>query len=352
MTKLTAYRDRYPKPGQVAVLCEGDVVGYESSILHRWADRVVGTDPLVDVWPCGTGESLFGVSDAIGRCRSLLVIEDRDFRTVEKATKDSARSQRSREERDIRVLAWRSWRRNEIENYLLDDAVLLPVLTQWFNCPERDIVDVVNRVVQTLAVFQAAEHALYRVRRKWGQSDPTSMLRNGLQHKPHWDEVEKGPVPPNVTGVRDRLAENIGQWREKRVIPGDGNLEEPFRGDLLLQEFDQKYEQWRTEAHDTPVWRIDWAGKEVLQYLRLCLTARYGWPNAATGTRDFLCWDGLNKPRRSAEYRQCTAQDRDVEFAMQKDLVDAFTTHLAATSHGDLHDEWSEMESSLRGWSR
>ena len=59
------FSNAYPRGGQVAILCEGDAVGYEAKLLKQWADTVRPGGRLVDVWPCGTGEALLGMADAI-----------------------------------------------------------------------------------------------------------------------------------------------------------------------------------------------------------------------------------------------------------------------------------------------
>ncbi len=82
------YHARYTRAGDVAILCEGDVAGYEAAMLSTWTDVSLGRGPLVDVWACGTSSALFGLSDAIGRARPLFVIEDRDYRTPSEAAED------------------------------------------------------------------------------------------------------------------------------------------------------------------------------------------------------------------------------------------------------------------------
>jgi len=47
------YHSSYPRSGNVVLLCEGDLVGYEVSILRRWLDQHLGTNPLVDLCPAG-----------------------------------------------------------------------------------------------------------------------------------------------------------------------------------------------------------------------------------------------------------------------------------------------------------
>src|SRR5947199_269843 len=133
MAGTDPYQDTYPRAGNIALLCEGDLIGYEASILRKWADLRLGTRPLVDLWPCGTCVALFGVSDAIGRSRPLMVIEDRDYRTTLEASQDCKELKKRRAEREVRVIDWRAWRRNEIENYLIQPEVLFPVMADAFD---------------------------------------------------------------------------------------------------------------------------------------------------------------------------------------------------------------------------
>src|SRR5438105_3793793 len=112
------YPSAYPRPGQVALLCEGDLIGYEATFFQKWTGTELGNEPLVDIWTCGTATSIIGISDAIGRSRPIFVIEDRDFRSVDESLADCAQIRKDREGRDVRVIAWSSWNRSEIENYL------------------------------------------------------------------------------------------------------------------------------------------------------------------------------------------------------------------------------------------
>ncbi len=136
----------YPRAGQIALLCEGDLVGYEATLFQKWTDQELGTAPLVDIWPCGTATSMHGISDAIGRVRPVLAIEDRDFRSANESRDDCARKKKDREGRDIRVIAWSTWNRCEIENYLLEPDVLLPVFRDAFGCDDRDIIDAADEI--------------------------------------------------------------------------------------------------------------------------------------------------------------------------------------------------------------
>src|SRR5260370_38574248 len=81
------YSSRYPRQGKFAILCEGDIAGYETDLLERWF-ALQAAHVFVDVWPCGTKTAIFGIADALGRAIPFFVIEDRDYRTIDQAQKD------------------------------------------------------------------------------------------------------------------------------------------------------------------------------------------------------------------------------------------------------------------------
>jgi len=341
MSRIGAQRDLYPRSGDVAILCEGDVAAYDASILRQWADREFGTHPLVDVWPCGTGESLFGVSDAIGRSRPLLVIEDRDFRSEDDADKYCRGKQKDRRRRAVRILEWRCWKRNEIENYLLDEPILIPVMCEWFGCRENDVRDAVSEVLTSLVVFQAAEYALYHARRSWSKSDPSSSLKQDLRHGPQWNESSKSPTSPQFEDVQKSLEGNFEKWQEK--FSRDSQFREPFQGKACLEDFTAKFTEWSGMDYGDQRWRIDWSGKEVLQGLCRCLSARHGWPSDGGSHREPIGWGSLSRPKQEEK-------DREIEHAMQRDLVNACLAHLGGLTEGPLFDEWEELKETVKNW--
>lgn len=343
MSHIGAQPDSYPRSGNVAILCEGDVAAYDASILRRWADQQFGTDPLVDVWPCGTGESLFGVSDAIGRTRPLFVIEDRDFRSEEDATKSCRGKEKDRRRRAVRILQWRCWKRHEIENYFLDEPILIPVMREWFACTEDQVRDAVRDTLASLVVFQAVDHALYHSRQSWSKSDPSSLLRQELGHRPQWDESSKSPTSPRFEDVRESLERNLEKWREK--FSQDSQLREPFSGEACLKDFTDKFKEWSSMAYGNDGWKIDWSGKEVLQGLCRCLSARHGWPSDGGSNRKDPDWGSLSRSKQGE-------MDREIEHAMQRDLVSAFLAHLGGLTQGPLFDEWEELKVTVGGWQK
>jgi len=331
-------RNAYPRGGDIAILCEGDVVGYEAKLLKSWADRTLKDGPLVDVWACGTCTAIFGMSDAIGRTIPVVVIEDKDFRTTDEVKKDCEHQKNSRERRGAVMRAWKAWRRNEIENYFLDFDVLLPVVTKAFACTEDEVEKAVEDALKSLVVLQAIDYCVYRARRVWEESDPPVMhLLKNIRKRPSWEG--SGLVGPNHSVVRRRLEENAGTWQKQ--FQTDGRLGEPLAGVELLAEFDQRYGEWSAVTLDSSFWRTEWAGKEVLKGVRQLLSKRHGWWNADDGVREHIDW--VNMSRKDAD-----AVDRKIERELLPRLVERFLVVLADAPEKGVHEEFAELEQVLR----
>lgn len=324
------YHSSYPRSGDVALLCEGDVVGYEVSILRRWLDAHVGTNPLVDLWPCGTGEAIFGVSDAIGRSRPIVVIEDRDYQTPAEAALNSAAKRKRRAERGLNIAGWQTWRRNEIENYLVEPEVIAPCLANAFQCTSDEVTTILAGLLPSLACHQAFHHAWYRARHIWKGTDPAPVLPNNLTPAPLWNDSTLQANGPDFGELLGQFEQNLAVWRSR--------LASPSGIDELLAAAKSSYEQWKTPALDDSFWLIDWAGKDILQWLRIALTARFGWRDGAAGDRKKFTWAGLNRACRDG-------QDRPIEAELKPFLVRAFLDHLSDGSSGELKDEWDGIVS-------
>lgn len=330
MSRATLY-DSYPLQGDIAVLCEGDVAGYEVSLLKRWTSQSFQSRPLVDVWAAGTAESLFGLSDALGRSRPIVVIEDRDFRDLADARSDCERARRDRLDRDVRLLSWRPWHRNEIENYFLDAEVLLPSMAYAFQCSEGEVQEAVSDLLPALAVFQSAQFALYHAFRGWKGTTPASRLRANLQIQPFWDDTTLRPTSPPVEQAKSRLEQNLAAWQ--RAFRTPGNESAVPLGSSLVADFERKHAEWAGMQVNSSGWKIDWSGKDVLQWLRITLSARHGWRDPSSGQRSRLAWEGLGRAKRDT-------QDRPLETAIKPLLVDSLLKHLRGLKEGVLFDEW------------
>ena len=331
------YQDAYPRSGQVALLCEGDVIGYEVSILKRWLDQYLGVNPLVDFWACGTSTAIFGVSDAIGRARPIVVVEDRDYRTIEESTKESETRRQRRAERGLSILAWRSWQRNEIENYLLEPDVVAPCFAMAFKCTEANVKDTLAEILPALSVNQAFQHTFFQARQVWETSDPSPLLPNSLVLAPTWDDSVLRASSPGFQEALQVFRQNLKRW--------SGRLPSAIAFDSFADQACARYEQWKNPSLLDQFWLHDWAGKDVLQWLRIALTARFGWRNRATGERARVSWANLNRARRDE-------RDRPIEADLKPFLVRAFLEFLSARTTGPLHSEWHgllDAFSSLRG---
>jgi len=323
------YLSAYPRPGQVALLCEGDVIGYEATLFQKWTGAELGNDPLVDIWCCGTSSSMLGISDAIGRSRPIFVIEDRDFRAIDEARDDCERHRKDRESRAVKIISWSAWNRSEIENYLLEPAVLLPVFDTAFGCSDDDIIKAINEILPALALFQASQYAMARIRRAWFLTDPTSALLSGLRFRPEWKD--KAMVMPDHLAFRSGLEKNCSAWTMKaREIKCDA-----------VADFDAKLDLWKSCQWHDEFWRSDWAGKEILHWLRVAMTSKFGWPNAESGVREPLDWM-MNREKREA-------QDRPIEAALRPRLVDQFLSVLPSLA-AEIREEFEKIKTAIKGY--
>jgi len=323
------YASSYPRNGKCAILCEGDISGYEVELLERWTCSF----DLVDVWACGTKEAIYGVSDAIGRAVPVFVIEDRDYRDSAAADKECRHKKRSREKRDIRVGFWRAWRCHEIENYLLEPRVLLPTMAAAFQVDEGTVAERLEQVLRDTGVDQAAQLALSQYRS--GLPDRQAAV-GGLSRKdarPVWDDSSKRFLAPDASSVAQALIEIMHHAHQR--FQGEDRLP---RTDEFLELFHTKCSEWESIGIANPVWKIDWAGKEVLQCLRRALSGEFGWPvEPGTTVREPVRWNELGEQKLDGE------KDREIERFLQKHLVKAFLDFLKAEEDTEVRREWDEV---------
>lgn len=324
------YLSAYPRAGQIALLCEGDLIGYEASLFQKWAGIELGTAPLVDIWPCGTATSIRGVSDAIGRSRPIFVIEDRDFRSADESREECARNRKDRERRGIKILGWSTWSRCEIENYLLEADVLFPVFREAFGCADDDIIIAVDEILPALALFQASQYAMSRARRLWLPADPAGALFSGLSSRPRWSDSTHRILPPEEGAFRTGLEQKNKAWVEQT-----GAIRYDPVGD-----FDAKFQLWKNCRWQDDFWRIDWAGKEILHWLRIAMTSKFGWPvNGDPGNRQTVSWEVSREKRE--------AQDRPIEAALRPRMIDQFLAELT-TLPREIRDEFDGIKTVLK----
>lgn len=328
------YQNRYPRSGQIALLCEGDVAGYEVDLLARWTT----TSPdlgMVDVWPCGTKTAIYGMTDAIGRSVPTFVLEDRDHRTQEAASKDCRANAKDRSKRGVKIGFWRAWNRSEVENYFLEPAILNPVFCKVFAVSEQTVQDTLQEIIAATAVDQALQMCLSEFRSAFPDG-PQSV--GGVPRKtgrPCCDE--NGLVAPDVETVASLLGDVLDSAVE-RLAP-----EKCPDKESCLAAFQQRVDQWSSVALNDDVWRVDWAGKEILQLLRTHLSAKHGWPDE-TGSRVPVQWSTLSR-------QQSGELDRTIERALQPRLIRQFLSVLASNECviPDVRDEWNSIIDGLHG---
>lgn len=267
-----------------------------------------------------------------------MIVEDRDYRSTSEASTDCKQRKKTRTERGVQIIEWRAWRRNEIENYLAEPSVLLPVMADAFQTTQNKIQDTLAEVLPTLAPFQAVQFALYRVRRAWGKSDPSPILPQAPFH-PVWHDSQCKASAPDFRTVRLEMECNLEKWRRKflsKHTPPD-----ELQGKDFIQDMEMKFEEWRTVTFDDTCWRVDWSGKDVLHWLRIALTAKFGWRNAQTGNRNRTKWENLSRAQREAN-------DRPIEFGLKAFLVTQFIHFVSQKQDSDIHNEWHGIENVLR----
>ena len=112
----------------------------------------------------------------------------------------------------------------------------------------------------------------------WLSADPTSALLSGLRSRPEWKDKAIGP--PDYNAFRSGLEKNRDAWSEQmQAIQCD-----------VVADFDEKFGLWKACQWQDDFWCHDWAGKEILHWLRIAMTSRFGWPNTESGVREALDW--------------------------------------------------------------
>jgi hypothetical protein len=345
MPNTPLYPQNYSGFGAFAILCEGDLPGYEAAILGRWLRERTPTKEIVDVRPCGTGGALLGMADAIGRSVRVIVIEDRDFRSAERAKTECAKKCAERDERNLAMRGWVAWSRNEIENYFLDDEVLFPAMREAFECTDADTKAARDEAINALRVFQVVQAAVSEADAGWAKLEASRRVGGG---RPRWSGT--GLAVPVATAVRTNLETHVKVWQDK--VCTDGAFKEPFLGRSLLDAFDTRLAAWSVDPLPVDVWKRDWAGKELLKLVRQQLAAKFRAPIASKQTRiDKVDWFSVGKEVAETDAAKKTkiqeqlrgALDRDIERAIQPVLVQHLWAHLTAEATADMNLDFGEI---------
>lgn len=338
---LPQYKDQYPGQGDVAVLCEGDVIGYECAILKRWLSSQIPGRPFAEVWACGTSDAIYGMSDALGRSCPIIAVEDRDYRTSAEVAEYCENRKKDRCKRHVQVSGWLCWRRNEIENYLLEPEVIVPVMHDAFGCDDDGVRSALQQVIRAMPVFQAFKHAIYQMRRTWDDSDVVQHLSNlpdDLSVRPSWDDDKDDFSCADPDAVTAGLRENLSKWRGRFA---EDNSDDALAPNEWADLFPKKHDLWKDVPFDSDVWRVEWAGKEILHCLLRVLAHRYGLPNGSAG-RTPIAWNSIpSRKERDEKLRQ-------IEGTLAPYLMQSFVGYLEGAEGGPVGDEWRQLAELVR----
>ncbi|MEX1229933.1 MAG: hypothetical protein WEB58_06815 [Planctomycetaceae bacterium] len=337
------FPDKYPRgtsTGTVAILCEGDMNSYEADFLEKWASIALPlpNGPVVHVWPCGTGSAVRGMADAIGRTVHIVALLDRDFHE-----ESSIAKVKKKWETDAGKLGWSflgvcMWGRNEIENYFLDDDVLLPVMTEAFGCDEADVTQAVNVAVKLLVPFQALQYAFHKTRLAWEDSDPARSLIG--PSRPQW--MPTGLKAVDANKIEEDLRKRLEKWQV--LVSGEDGHREPWKGDEFLSTYQAKVREWSNYSTHSAEWRDAWAGKEVLKLVRQQLAAKKaGWWSADEAKERPVTWSEMKNNRER------DAHDRAIENELRPKLVNRLVVVITSNEADPRCEEFNELANLLKG---
>ena len=336
MPNSPLFPQKYPGTGKFVVLCEGDLSGYEVAILGKWLRERVPTRHLVDVRPCGTREAMLGAADAIGRSVRVIIVEDRDFRTRERASSDCEKAVAEREKRGLSMRGWIAWSRNEIENYFLDDEVLFPAMREAFGCNNDDAKAARDEAVSAIRLFQVVQAAVSETDIAWAELMQSRRVGGGL---PKW--TDRGLTGATATEIRANLEKHLAVMRAK--FYDEEGLREPLSGGGLLRVFDERLHAWTNGELPVATWKSDWAGKETLKLVRQLLAAKFSPPVLSRNERvAAVDWGAI----RGRELQN--ALDRDIERAIQPVLIDHLWSHLNAVANADMNGDFERISQAFR----
>jgi hypothetical protein len=109
----------------------------------------------------------------------------------------------------------------------------------------------------------------------------------------------------------------------------------------VVADFEAKFSSWKNCQWQDDFWRHDWAGKEILHWLRIAMTNRFGWPNAQSGARETMEWT-MSRDKREA-------QDRPIEAALRPRMIDQFLSVMPSLA-AEIREEFAQMKTVIMAY--
>ncbi|MFA6045915.1 MAG: hypothetical protein WC718_13110 [Phycisphaerales bacterium] len=284
------------------------------------------------------------MADALGRTVRAVVVLDRDFHDEESVKAVYKEWATDAEKMGWSLLGVRMWNRNEIENYFLEDDVLLPVMTGAFKCTAQDVTNAVDSALRLLVPFQALQAAFQKTRDQWAETDPTTLLQavdKALpSYKPAWTAAGLSGI--TTAQLEQDLPARLVKWRS--LVCDKSGVREPWKGDAFLSAYSESVRKWSAYTSASPEWRNVLAGKEVLKLVRQQLCAvKGGWWSEDKSNPQPVAWSAMKNNRLRDKH------DREVENTLRPDFVGRLVELVVANPTDARWEEFAELTAILAG---
>ena len=216
------------------------------------------------------------------------------------------------------------------------EVIVLPVFAEVFSTTEDVVIQHIEELLSKTACDQSLQITLAEFRAEFPNGEKEVGGVSRAKGRPKW--TAGGLVVPEPKTVEQLLVEVLVD-SNKKLNPERHPKIEPF-----IDRFIQRQVQWGAMKFEDDEWRINWAGKELLMWLRKKMSAHFGWPSKEDkSVRVPVNWELLNVDQ-SGEW------DRLIEHAMQKRLVMRFLNLLrtGANLPSMVIEEWHSIISDLR----
>ena len=146
-------------------------------------------------------------------------------------------------------------------------------------------------------------------------------------------------IAPERAIVKTALENELRQKAELHTRDGESVNYREFVG-----QFESKCDEWSDVTSSSPIWLVDWAGKDILVSLCRWLAAEFGIITSPDCRRTRVDWNSLaGEKNPDGSLRR---SDQEIERLMlhelQPKLVNTFLEHLPSTD-SDAQREWLSL---------